>query len=185
MVYTPADIRYHSGPGGFCNVAELEFYEASVWGWFVVSILSVGGVAYVLGGGVYGRRVSGAGGGRGLLTAHPHHTLWVEIIALCEDGVSFTRAGGRRAGYRPASPEVAKGHKRGRGASERGEHSLTSQSGGRSRKEKKEKKKKDRTTVTMGNLAAADTDSNNASPQLTPATGTRAGDGGRWVHVPN
>eukprot|EP01046_Picozoa_sp_COSAG06_P072653 COSAG06_NODE_21353_length_759_cov_10.760606_2_plen_31_part_01 len=24
-----ADVRYHSGPGGFCNVAELEFYEAS------------------------------------------------------------------------------------------------------------------------------------------------------------
>ena len=186
------DIRYHSGPGGFCNVAEVEFYASSVWGWLMVALILGGGGGYVVAGGFYGQRLKGGAGGGGvaaLLAAHPHYTRWIEVAGLCEDGVAFARGG--RPGYRSA-PTVAGreahvGEKRSRSPGDK--ESLRKTSGGHSKKEKKEKKEKKDTKEAKGGgnaEPAAGRDSAPSSSAATPSVaGTRAGDGGRWVHVPN
>ena len=42
---TFAFVRYHSPKGGFCNVAEIEFYPPSAWGWALSTVLILGGAA--------------------------------------------------------------------------------------------------------------------------------------------
>jgi hypothetical protein len=137
--------------------------------------------------------VQGGGGGAGaaMLTAHPHHSTWVEVAGLCEDGLAFAR--GRRAGYR-ATSIVADREKRSRGASQSDNESVRKTTAARSKKEKtvkrekKEKKEKvERTEAKAGgDTEAASGGSVNLAPARTsPAVGTKAGDGGRWVHVPN
>ena len=179
------DIRYHSGPGGFCNVAEVEFYASSVWGWLMVALILGGGGGYVVAGGLYGQRVKGGAGGGGaaaLLAAHPHYTRWIEVAGLCEDGVAFARGG--RPGYRSA-PTVAEREKRSHSASQGHKESLRKTSGGHSKKEKKEKKEKKDAKGSSDAEPLGSRDSAPSSQAATPVAGTRAGDGGRWIHVPN
>jgi hypothetical protein len=189
-----ADVRYHSGPGGFCNVAELEFYEASMLGWTLVCVILGLGAAYVIGGSFYGQRTR-AVAGTSLLAAHPHHALWVEVAGLCSDGVAFARGGGQRrggggGGYQSVLSAREKRHDGKRTSSL--EASGKKSSGGR-KKEKKEKRQKERsaeggegapaTVATVTSAASGGSASRTAPP--APASGTQAGDGGRWVHIPS
>ena len=86
-----ADVRYHSGPGGFCNVAELEFYEASMLGWTLVCVILGLGAAYVIGGSFYGQRTR-AVASTSLLAALPSHSCFgkVAIVAGLEAHLRHT-----------------------------------------------------------------------------------------------
>jgi len=173
-------------------VAELEFYESSVLGWLLVFCILGGGMIYIGGGIAYGQRVQGGGGGRGsaMLTAHPHHSKWAELARLCKDGLAFAR--GRRAGYN-ALPIVDEREKRGRSGGKGDNESVHKTTTARSKKEKKDKKdKKDKKeTVERAGVNTGASDqvkaaaAGSVNPAPSSAVGTKAGDGGRWVHVPN
>jgi hypothetical protein len=137
-------------------------------GWLLVGIILGGGALYVSGGMALGR----LNGRRGpLIHAHPHVRHWLELGALCRDGVAYVREsrGGAGAGSqaRAARDKSSRG-----GAQER-----RGTKGKEEKKEKKEKKRREEGSRKPLMLEAA------AAPQQTASTA--AGSGGRWVHVSN
>ena len=99
----------------------------SGFGGTFVLIMLVVGAAYFGGGYAYKRRISGARGWRAL----PHAPLWMELAALVQDGLDFTRrgrqrggggGGGRGEGYaRMGEPSKSSGKdKKGPGGKEKG-----------------------------------------------------------------
>jgi hypothetical protein len=180
-----AFVRYHSPKGGFCNVAEVEFYPPSRLGWTLSAILLLGGAAYVAGGVALGKRAGGKAAG---LPAHPHYGRWLVLRGLCTDGVRFARSGGQ------AHPTVAAA-----AASERpGGYVAAPDGDGRTpspTKEAQKKEKKEKSSKRKGKQKAGRAESHGAGgggdgPPSTPAQesapgGTVAGGGGRWVRVPS
>jgi hypothetical protein len=93
--FPPTASRYwkweiKSRHGGYqAWVGEVEFYRAeSAWGWAVAAALLGGGLLYVGGGIVWGRRYLGRGGG---LNAHPHRHRWAELHGLVLDGMGWAQ----------------------------------------------------------------------------------------------
>lgn len=177
------DIRYHSGPGGFCNVAELEFYAESRWGWVLACGIIVAGTIYAVGGVAYGERITGGGGsGTSKLAAHPHYTRWIEIAGLCSDGVAFARGGGRRPGYH-AVPSIDGKH------DSIAPRQRSPRKAGQKKEKKTQKEKSEKTSKSKFDVGeTVPTASSVRASSPAPATrtpGTKAGDGGRWVHVPS
>jgi hypothetical protein len=169
------------------------------WGVTFLTFFFVAGAIY-LGAGVYaGRKVGRGGGGGGSLAAHIHYVRFMEIKGLCEDGVSFARGGGKRRAS--AAGRGGRGRRSAEGAGET-EALLDKRAAKASRKEegkgakKKTQEKKDRKEKAekrgadgdgYGTVAAAVPSPAPAQPAAPAAVagGTAAGDGGRWVHVPN
>ena len=170
------------------------------WGAQLLLALALGGAAYV-GGGVFGPFARGSReglGGKELLTVHPHYLRWVELGGLVQDGITYAKA--RRSGRpmpprsraeprdegrggRGGSSKRSKGRKGSDEGGERGERGGSDAEGQRedrgSKKEKKAKRRGKEAELAAPLVAAA-------APAPAPAAGgTAAGDGGRWVHVPN
>ena len=141
----------------------------SRWGTtFIIAVLLGMGI-YIGGGTAWGGRTRGAGQGLG---AHPHYKNWLSLRALCEDGLQFAKARRRQPkGYKQVAEAADEGARKEKRRSSKG-----------AKKEKKEKKREREAKAqeAPGGEAAAP---GAAAP--APAAGTAAGDGGRWVHVPN
>ena len=177
-------------------MAELEIHAASMLGWLFVSAVIGGGAGYVAGGAAYGQRTGGAPG----LAGHPHHAKWVELYGLCSDGLAFAQSRGRgRAGggYQPVrAPKSGGGGGEPKGSKEKSSSDTSRGSPSPKKKEKKEKKEraekkggqKERASRALAATGVATPAAAAPAPAVaaaTPAAGTSAGDGGRWVHVPN
>jgi hypothetical protein len=180
-------VRYMSAPSGYCNVAEVEFYAPSVWGWTLVGGTLLVSAVYLFGGVVYGRKVGSTTAG---LAAHPHYVRFVAAYGLVMDGVAFARGRGRsasRGGYRAVddnAPSRADGGSSGGGSS-------AQKSAKKTKKMDKRSTKAPRGPVdaprAIASPSAASTRASGQDPQPAAATAraSKAGDGGRWVHVPN
>eukprot|EP01052_Picozoa_sp_SAG31_P000553 SAG31_NODE_16_length_36206_cov_27.355728_22_plen_237_part_00 len=95
QVYTANRNRWCMAVGSVAYATTLGAAESNGWG--LVIVIMLGASAYVVGGVVVGRhrRVdNGKRNGLGLST-HPHYLHWVEIHALCADGIAFARNGKR------------------------------------------------------------------------------------------
>lgn len=165
--------------GGHFAISLVATSEPDTWAWAFVATVFLSLTAYVVGGAMLARK---SGGGREGLKGHPHFGRWMELAGLVSDGVAFARTQGRDKGQ---------SH---RGKSAAFTSNGIGNSGGQSKKQKKEKKETKETKEKKGKqesslkeplssrvaadglprVAAA------ASPAPSPATGTAAGDGGRW-----
>lgn len=72
------------------------------WGWTVLLVLLIGGLAYIGGGVAYGKR-TGRGTSRGAssggpFSAHPHAQRWCMLAGLVMDGVAYAKAGRQDGG---------------------------------------------------------------------------------------
>ena len=167
------------------------------WGTQFLLLLAVAGGAY-LAGGVFGPWSTGSRQGlaaKDMLRVHPHYLRWVEVGALVQDGVTYAKArrSGRpmpqrsraeqqeeRGGRGDGGKRTDKRRKERREGGEKGERGASDGQGKReSRGSKKEKKAKGREPELAEPLVSA------APAAPAPASGTAAGGGGRWVHVPN
>ena len=137
------------------------------WGDTFLILFCVAGALYAGGGVAFGVR-SGEPAG---LTAHPHHAAIKAVAGLAQDGVAFTRA---RIAER-------RGGGGARGAALLDDSDRGGQSPGKSSKRKKEKKERREKQPAAADESPAEAPSAAAS---SAAAGTSAGDGGRWVKVP-
>ena len=141
----------------------------------LVAVLAVAGLVYIGGGVVLGSRATGKP-----LTAqvHPHWGRWQQLAALCADGVAHL-SGGRGRAARQQYTKVgsdAQPHDRSPG-------------GKQQKKAKKEKTEKGRSRRSAepaeGEGGSRATEAPRTASAAATPSGTVAGDGGRWVHVPN
>ncbi len=187
---SPAGLAGETCGGGWHNTT-MRVSCGLQWGAQLLLALALGGAAYV-GGGVFGPFARGSREGpgvKGMLTVHPHYLRWVELGGLVQDGITYAKAGRSGRAMPPRSRAEPRDEGRGRrgGSSKRSKGRKDSGEGGgsdgegqrESRGSKKEKKAKRRGKE--AELAAPLV----ASPAPAAAGGTAAGDGGRWVHVPN
>ena len=79
--------------GGFGFMEIYEMNCSSALGSALAAAILLGGAVYVAGGVVLGRS-----SGRPALKAHPHWNKWLEIHALCWDGLAFVKRGGSVVG---------------------------------------------------------------------------------------
>lgn len=147
-----------------------------------------------------------------VLRVHPHFDRWLEFQGLAADGLRFARGGGSggsggggsasRTSH--ASHHGGRGHGEGYGAvavGDGGDRDADDKDRKRHRRSSKKKKEKSTQDVREANSPRAGAKgsvrkNNNKDKQLVdapvdvaaapgPASGTAAGGGGRWVHVPN
>ncbi len=171
------------------------------WGLPFLLFFGLAAGFYIGGGIAMGmRRSSAKGGGLAtMLTMHMHYRYWIEVVALCSDGVLFAS---RRSGiggldgagkrYTPvARSAVPPSHQPtpGRAATESSNREKKS-----SRERKGEKRGKKQKGDTRDRNISGEASPLVSAPVPTPApapapvaglSGTAAGGGGRWVHVPN
>ena len=139
------------------------------------------------------------------LKSHPHWSHWLELRALVEDGVAFTRgrqrAASKHAPTAPRSP-VSQHHSPLTSQLPRGEErrDSTQKKQGRSSDKRRSEKKGSEKTGSSGRGSSSRKAEQGAQPLLAApddpvaaAPGgagvgpkaTASGGGGRWVHVPN
>ena len=134
-----------------------------------------------------------AGGDRSL-KGHPHYHRWVALWGLVADGVHFTRSRGARRGGSAGRERLLQ---EGRGGKVARVKKTKIQTAGEERgpsreaaekKEPKSKRKSEKKSTRApadGAAATASAEPSGPAPALpAAASGTQAGDGGRWVHVP-
>ena len=182
----------HAGPPPECTPplvpnSVVIYCEESTWGWTVVSLVVVCGGLYVAGGVGLATRRSGE---RPSLAAHPHHDRWLELGALVTDGVQMAQARLQgRQGYAPlARAGAAQATKGGRGAGGAGKREKKERKG---KKKRRDKDEDERTEAEMGaeprRVEQPEPAAGSEQPQSAAqpaAAGTAAGDGGRWVRLP-
>ena len=148
-------------------------------------VFSLCSAVYVGGGIVFAVRARGAALS---LRSHPHAACWEELRALVFDGLAFAQRGGNKGNtttnlYVPVGEQRASGRRRDdeppemrpRPKKEQNEKKEKAEKAGK--KEQKEKKERaEREEPRVDEVATA---------VVAPATGTQAGDGGRWVHISN
>ena len=167
----PADPKL----GGAGNLG-LVLQSQSSWGGGLLMTVALLCVAYV-GGGVLLGRASGKVPG---LAAHPHYHRWVELLGLVRDGGAHAGLGGRsssterRGGYRPVGEPAARSDGRKKPKEKRSKA-----------KGRKEKASSPAPAPAAQVSAAASAPASNAKATEGAGKGSAAGDGGRWVHVPN
>jgi hypothetical protein len=166
----------------FCRRRSL----ASRWGAAFLVLAAAASVLYAGGGFALGRSQGrrAAAGPAGALAVHPHFAQWCTLAGLARDGVAYARAcaaGGRAAAAGAARPAVADSPKKA--------------ARGKAKKAAREPKPRDAGSAKApaggGGPAAGGLEEPLASvaaegaPAGGPAaSGTAAGGGGRWVHVP-
>eukprot|EP01047_Picozoa_sp_COSAG01_P051683 COSAG01_NODE_5359_length_4310_cov_55.597720_4_plen_328_part_00 len=84
--------RYKSAPGGHCNIAEVQIFPSSRWGWTVVGLIVGGAGAYL----AVGAAMRFQKGKRG--TELLPRSDWQAIHGLVQDGFAFTMGGQRHDG---------------------------------------------------------------------------------------
>ena len=164
MVEAPVNAVFNV-PTAFGVVTDAAFVTSAA---NTVELFCVAGALYAGGGVAFGVR-SGEPPG---LTAHPHHAAIKAVAGLAQDGVAFTRAriAERRGGGGARGAALLDDSER---AGQREE--------GKSSKRKKEKKERREKQPAAADESPAEAPSAAAS---SAAAGTSAGDGGRWVKVP-
>jgi hypothetical protein len=172
------------GPG---NLGMALLPPDSAWGSSFLLLLVLGGTAYVGGGVLLGRRVSGKYTG---LAAHPHFQRWMELKGLVTDGGRLLQG---KQGWRPRSKDAVTGYDRipeQPGMPPRAEDTKVVKKGAAKGKREKGKEKenlgkekekgKGSTVEARGKPdSAAVAVVDRAGPKTTPSGG-----GGKWVHVP-
>ena len=133
----------------------------------------------------------GRDGGGLAMSAHPHFRSWLELVALARDGVAFAVSGGRLRGDSGGGSDrlLPKTSKSSSWQPSDG-GSPPSKSSGKSSKRSKGKSPKH--TKQGGGGSAAGVGSGAPAPPRplppprsdSPPSTTKAGDGGRWVHMP-
>jgi hypothetical protein len=165
-----------------------------------VIVLAVAGAAYV-GGGVMHATKSGAPVS---LWSHPHASRWESVVGLVQDGIAFSRGhkgrgGGRGGGggsgsYAPVKDNSARQKPSGSNKGE-GKDSGTKSSKRKEGKERSHEKRQRSPQSGKSMHDAADAARSEPAPAVTAApvtaevapakpSGTAAGGGGRWVHLP-
>lgn len=180
------------------------FINEIAWGLPFLLLAGLFSAFYIGGGLAMGLR-GGGGGGAGaisILMVHPHYRKWMELAALCYDGVLFASRkagvgglGGAGSRYTPVpgaatEPSRSSSKKRSSGGGAQGspkkdkeKASKKSSGGKKEKKEKKDKADKEEQGGGGGGVAAPTPAS---APNSAPAlAGTASAGGGRWVHVPN
>lgn len=186
--------------GGGCAVTIREVVCS--WGSPFLLLFVFGTVAYVAIGIAYATKTAGK---RLALQSHPHFGAWLEIHGLVMDGIQFSQA---RYHGTPIKPRTARRGEYGAvveetragGKTKREKHS--SDGSNKHEKHKKTRGKKDNRELAAqgpGHSNRSDQDAGSSSssavamaslsvsaPAATSAgaAGTAAGDGGRWVRVP-
>lgn len=169
-------------------------------GWSMTLVLVLGCTLYAAGGVVYGKRqAAGADSRRGRLAAyHPHYRQLAHVVGLCRDGWEFSRGILQPARVRARAAPLDRGVgantmrvavravESARKGTSKDPHHGEQRSKSRNNKQKhgssSSRKKKEHD---MDNRDEISEQLLPAAPTLTPAAGTAAGGGGRWVHVPN
>lgn len=153
-------------------------------GVLIFLVLVVGG--YVGGGSVVGSRAKGSGVG---VRNHPHWQRWQELRGLCADGVTFARSGGsRRQALGRSQSLLAEGRKGGGGRTD--EVKERREKAPKSKSTKSTGSEKKRSGKSESGKSESPRSQSSAAGELSPAvveeaaSGTAAGGGGRWVHVP-
>ena len=192
----PDSVQLYTGPlkpnTAWESCKRVPLSPPSAAGMALLMVLASGSMAYTIGGVAVGRRT---GGGGWSLKTHPHHQRWSEMHGLVVDGCNFLQ-GRRREGAGAASTALLQD----RPASTVKTRASGEGSGGTvsraSLKKKERKGKQKRASDDAPSVVAT------AAPQpgkpsaisapvaaaMQPSTAgkaTTAGDGGRWVHVPN
>jgi hypothetical protein len=149
------------------------------WGSPLVIVLALAAAGYVGGGSVLGSRAKGAAVA---VRNHPHWPHWHELRGLCEDGMTYTRSGGKSKARQP----LLSGHRDGEG--ERSGKSGREKAGKRkgSSSEKRQSGKSDTSQTHSSEPSPAPAEHSEGAaqqPRAGAAAGKPAGDGGRWVHV--
>ena len=155
--------------------------NASAGGWHFVILVALMAAGYTGGGVAWGWRVRGKKG-RPSLQLHPHFPRWLEVAALFEDGVAFSRSHAHRS---KASPDIGR---RSRGAGGDDTMEAAEQQVKKSKSTKTKTKTKHSKTPHDANEPLVEKETGSTSPRVppvdtAPAVGTPAGGGGRWVHV--
>ena len=174
-----------------CWVRAPSFASGGGLGWSFVVLLLLSAAGYLSVGAVLARR-GGRSGQR-----WPHEPFWRELRALVADGWAFTTARGRGRRRRQGQGDQSGGG--GPGSEGRAE----AERAGRGRKEKKGRKGgREKALRRSGRERGGASDAGAGAPLLPSesgpsaepaaaaaaapvADGTAAGDGGRWVRVPN
>jgi hypothetical protein len=175
------------------------------WGGNFIKCLVGLGLLYMLGGVAYGRRTRSDGKSGLLWQWHPHWRQWEEVAGLVQDGVAFSRAGGRqRGGYsevgagagsdggsgnsgRKDEPHSPKREKKSSQKDQRKKDSKDSKESRGSKESKQQRQQRSEDgragsepdSPEQGQRAGAATTKPEAG---APVTAPSAG-GGRWVHV--
>lgn len=181
-------VRYMSAPLGYCNVAEVEFYAPSVWGWTFVSGSLVVSAVYLFGGVAYGRKVRRAPVAG--LAAHPHYAQFLAVQGLVMDGVTFARGRGRGTASRGAYRAVDDTGPSRADASNRSGTTSTEKPPKKTKQKEKKHRKQPHDATGGGSsandkLISAPALASAREPAVAVTRASAAGDGGRWVHVPN
>ena len=125
------------------------------WGGNFIKCLVGLGLLYVLGGVAYGRRTRSDGKSGLLWQWHPHWRQWGEVAGLVQDGVAFSRVGGRqRGGYSEVGPGAGSGGGSGNGGRKDEPHSP--------KREKKSSQKDQQKKDSRDSKRASSSDSNAA-----------------------
>ena len=133
---------------------------------------------YTVGGTVYGSKVRGSSGGRGLgpLSAHPHAGLWLEVGGLTADGLAFARGSGKSSGgtgYQRKQNQLLGGRDSKMRQKQRNQ-------GGKAGKQGIDKPQRKQKSNATGKERASEA---GAPAGASLAKGN--GKGGSWVHVPS
>lgn len=173
------------------------------WGVPFLLLFGLAAGFYIGGGIALGVRRYGASKGGGLgstLSMHLHYRHWVEVVALCSDGVLFAsrRSGvgglgdsGKR-GYTPVARSAVPPSlqpvpaRAATGPSHREKKSKRERKGEQQGKKQKSDKRDGGSSEAPSLVASPPAPT--PAPAPAPAAGlpgTAAGGGGRWVHVPN
>ena len=187
--------------GGGCAMTVREVVCS--WGTPFLLVAMFGGFGYVAGGIAYAAKTRGK---PQALQSHPHYGMWLEAHGLAMDGLEFARARARgtqgnprgspsRKGYGAvAEDETAgsRGAKTEKHTSSRKEKKKKSSDGGRSSREAAKQGRSSHAEDAGGGSGAVVAPSTSTpAPAAAPVAGagpaaaTAAGDGGRWVRVPD
>ena len=159
------------------------------WGGNFIKCLVGLGLLYMLGGVAYGRRTRSDGKSGLLWQWHPHWRQWGEVAGLVQDGVAFSRAGGRqRGGYSEVGPGAGSGGGSGNGGRKDEPHSPKREKKS-SQKDQQKKDSRDSKESKQQRQQRSEDGRAGSGPD-SPEQGQRAGAastkpeaGGRWVHV--
>lgn len=156
------------------------------WGWPFLAIFVLGSCAYV-GGGIVGPVRENKGlSPRQMLRVHPHYGRWCELAALCMDGAHYARAPGRGRNL-AATAEGSSAEGRERRGTSSSAVSTASKKSGKSSRSSKSGRKKGQSKSKHKNPGEEQPSAIQQELLGAPAaglSGTAAGGGGRWVHVP-
>jgi len=173
------------------------------WGGNFIKCLVGLGLLYMLGGVAYGRRTRSDGKSGLLWQWHPHWRQWEEVAGLVQDGVAFSRAGGRqRGGYsevgagagsdggsgnsgRKDEPHSPKREKKSSQKDQRKKDSKDSKEsrGSKESKQQRQQRSEDGRVEPGGPEQGQRAGSASTKPEAGAPVSAPSAGGGRWVHV--